>query len=193
MKYTIALLACLIGALLFDGCASKPYTFHGTQLQPPMTFADFALTNQDNHTTRLSDYRGNWLLIYFGYTHCPDECPLTLAQFKKIHDDLKTDAARAHFVFVTVDPVRDTPEQMKVYLGQFDPSFIGLTGTPATLNLMYRKYGVAAEANADGTPKVDHTNAMYLFDDQGQLSFIYTGIPWQDIAADLRVLLKKKV
>ena len=190
MKTRIVLLVCFVCSLAFYGCADQPHTFHGTQLQPPMTFADFALTNQDNQAMRMSDYRGNWVLVYFGYTNCPDECPLTLAQFKKIHDDLGTDAAHARFVFVTVDPVRDTPEQMKAYLGQFDPSFIGLTGTPATLNLMYAKYGVAAEANQD---KFNHTNAMYLFDDQGQLSLIYTGVDWQNVAADLRVLLKKRV
>ncbi len=187
MKYVFVLSACLAFALC--GCADKPYTFHGTQLQPPMTFADFVLTNQDNQTARMSDYRGNWTLVYFGYTNCPDECPLTLAQFKKIHDDLGTDVARVRFVFVTVDPIRDTPEQMKKYLGQFDPSFIGLTGTPATLTLMYRKYGVAAEADQN---KFNHTNALYLFDDQGQLSLIYTGVAWQDVTADIRVLLKKR-
>ena len=196
VKFKFPFWVLLVLAIGLAGCGGSPYKFHGTQLQPPLSAPDLALTNQDGQTTRLSEYHGKWVLLFFGYTHCPDACPLTLAQFKNIRDQLSADAARVRFVFVTVDPVRDTPEQLKEYLAQFDPSFVGLTGNSAALTLMYHAYGVgvekilAAENAPHGTSATfDHTSSVYLLDDQSQVRFIYTDIPWQDMAADIRFLL----
>ena len=199
MRFKFAFWVLLALAIGLAGCGGSPFKFHGTQLQPPLSVPDLALTNQDGQTARLTDYHGKLVLLFFGYTHCQDACPLTLAEFKNIRDGLGADAARVRFVFVTVDPLRDTPEQLKEYLAQFDSSFIGLTGSSAALTVMYRAYGVgvekilAAEHSPSGmSATLDHTSSVYLLDDQSQVRLIYTDIPWQDMAADIRFLLNKQ-
>jgi protein SCO1/2 len=210
----VTLLALAIG---LAACGGRPYTFHGTWLEPALPAANFALTNQDGQTIRLSDFRGQLVLLFFGYTHCPDACPTTLAQFKQIRNALGANAARTRFVLVTVDPARDTPERLKEYLAQFDSSFVGLTGSADALAPVYRAYGVSVEAiladelapasalrtdsalagdsHSHTTPTgtvaaVAHTSSVFLLDDKGQVRLIYTDIPWQDVAADIRYLLK---
>lgn len=197
----LVLLALAIG---LAACNSQPYTFHGALLEPPAARADFALTNQDGQTMRLSDFRGNLVLLFFGYTHCPDVCPTTLAQFKQLRAQLGEQANRVQFVFITVDPERDTPERLKEYLAQFDLSFIGLTGSADMLQPVYKEYGTSVEEimasetaaahSHDSTPDtantlVAHTSSVFLLDRKGQVQLIYTGVPWQDIAADVRHLL----
>ncbi len=192
MRFNFAWLALAIGLI---GCAGQLYAFHGTLLQPPLSIADFALTNQDGQTTRLSEYRGKLVLLFFGYTHCPDACPLTLAHFKNIRNDLGADAAQVRFVLVTVDPERDTPAQLKEYLSQFDASFIGLTAGADALAPVYRAYGVSIEQILDDEHSHDavaHTSAVFLLDGQGQIRLIYTDIPWEDITSDIRFLLKQQ-
>ncbi len=198
MKFRFALFAWLLLAIALAGCGSQAPAFHGTLLQPPLAVADFALTNQDGQTMHLNDFRGSPTLLFFGYTNCPDACPITLAQFKQIRGTLGADAARVRFVFVTVDPARDTPAQMKQYLANFDPTFIGLTAAPETLAQVYHAYGISVEKimpsehAQHGMPgMVAHTSSVFLLDDQGQVRLIYTDIPWQDVATDLRFFLTK--
>jgi protein SCO1/2 len=162
------LLFLALGALVLAGCQSYP--FHGTVLNPPPVAADWALTNQDGQTTRLSDYRGRLVLLFFGYTHCPDVCPTTLAQFKTIRAKLGGQADRVRFLFITVDPERDTPAVLKEFLALFDPNFIGLTGTTADLEPVWKSYGVYHEKRTEGsTYLVDHTARIYVIDGRGSL------------------------
>ncbi len=199
------LLVLLALALGLAGC--QPYTFHGTLLEPPLEAQDFALTNQDGQAARVSDFRGSFVLLFFGYTQCPDACPATLAQFKQIRGELGGKADSVRFVMVTVDPARDTPERLKEYLAQFDPSFIGLTGSADALQPVYSAYWVSVEAimadeadadthahvEAAGTQAavaVAHTSSVFLIDAEGRLRLIYTDIPWQDMAADIRQVLQ---
>lgn len=176
------------------------YKFHGTQLEPPKPAAAFTLTNQDGVTVRLDDYRGQLVMLFFGYTHCPDICPLTLSEFKQIREQLGADAQYVRFVLISVDPERDTPEQLKTYLAQFDTSFQGLTGSPQELVSLYREYGIFVEsARLDSTSTgqlraapgftIAHTNAVLLLDGKGRLRVIYTDASWQDMAADVRQMI----
>src|SRR5512135_226101 len=110
------------------GIYKVSYRFHGSVIDPPVRAADFSLIDQNGASYRLSDQKGKTVLLFFGYTHCPDECPGTLAQFKQIKQLLGKKADQVEFAMITVDPERDTVGQLRNYVPGFDPSFIGLTG-----------------------------------------------------------------
>ncbi|MBS1254073.1 MAG: SCO1 protein [Anaerolineales bacterium] len=192
-------LTVLLLALVAAGCSLLPASkssFRGTALEPIQPAPDFTLTTQDNTTYHLSDQRGDAVLVFFGYTYCPDVCPTTLAEFKKVHDALGAEVERVDFVFVTVDPERDTPERLKQHLRVFDPSFIGLTGDFSTLESVWQDYGVyrkraEAEDSAAGY-LMDHSSAVYLIDPDGNLRLTYSfGTDHEAIVHDIRELLKR--
>jgi len=143
-----------------------------TVLNPPRQVADFQLTNQDGTTTRLSDMKGHMVLLTFGYTHCPDICPVTLAKLKQIKEQLGKDADQVTFVFISVDGARDTPARLKEYLPLFDKDFIGLTGSEEVMREVAKDYGVIfiiknAGGLKDNYP-VEHTAGTYLVNRDGQ-------------------------
>lgn len=121
---------------------------------------------------RLSDLRGKHVLIAFGYTHCPDVCPVTLARFKQIKAALTDKASEIHFVFISVDGKRDTSERLKEYLSLFDSDFIGLTGDEASVRDVIGRYGGQFEINDAGGLReeytVDHTASNFLMDAGGK-------------------------
>jgi len=178
--------------LLLAAC--QPRALHGTQIDPPRAAVEFALIDHNGASAKLSDYRGQWLMMFFGYTHCPDVCPTTLADFKKIRSELSGAASRVRFMMITVDPQRDATARLKEYMSAFDPSFVGLTGSQDALTQTYRGYGVHVEAilssSSGHTSSVDHTSSIYLLDAEGRLRMIYTSVPWRDVLDDLRVLVK---
>ena len=182
------ILTFLAGSVLF----SRPYTFHGSLIDPPAPAPEFALGDQNGETFRLSDQVGKVVLMYFGYTHCPDACPAAMTKFKRLHTDLGRDADSVRFVLVTVDPERDTPDRLREYLAGFDPAFTGLTGSFLDLDLVYRSYGVYQAIPVPGPEYlVDHTDRFYAIDPQGNLRLTYTtDTPVADLVQDLRELLK---
>ncbi len=192
------LLAALVGLAAFATIMagrvlfSRPYTFHGSLIDPPVPAPDFALADQHSGTFRLSAQKGRAVLLYFGYTNCPDACPAALTQFKKIRNTLGRDADSVRFVFITVDPARDTADHLRDYLAGFDPAFVGLTGEFLDLDLVYRGYGVYQAIPVPGLEYlVDHTDRFYVIDPQGNLRLTYTtDTPAADLAADIRELLK---
>ncbi len=143
-----------------------------TVINPAKPVSDFTLTNQDGVATHLSDFKGKLVLITFGYTHCPDVCPITLAHFKQIKDELGQSADQLAFLFVSVDGARDTPTRLKEYLPVFDPQFVGLTSDEKTMRQVVKDYGVIFELkNAGGLKSdyvVEHTAGTYLVDKNGQ-------------------------
>lgn len=189
----------LVTSLTLAGCSALPFgepTFNGTLLEPAEPAPDFTLTTQDGGTYQLSNQQGQTVLIFFGYTSCPDVCPTTLAEFKKIHDALGADAERVDFVFITVDPERDTPAQIKQLLRVFDPSFIGLTGEQNTLTEVWKDYGIYREkVEAEGSAAgylMNHTSASFLVDPQGNLRLLYSfGTPYEDIVQDIREVRRR--
>jgi protein SCO1/2 len=151
---------------------------------------DFTLTNQDGQPMSLSDLRGKPVLLYFGYTFCPDICPTTLADLTRARYNMGEQADQVHFVMVSVDPDRDTPEVLKTYLANFDENFIGLQGQPDVLRRMGADYGLFYQKREiEGTSAaylIDHTAATYLIDEQGRLMMIYGyGIPAEVVSSDL--------
>lgn len=137
------------------------------------------------------------MLLFFGYTSCPDVCPTTLAAWKQVHAALGGDADRVRFVFVTVDPERDTPARLKRYLAIFSPEFVGLTGTQEALAATYRAYGVVREkvmpAGSATGYLVTHTARTFLVDPTGLLRLSYGfGTPAQDVIDDIRWMLREQ-
>ena len=158
------------------------------------TVSDFELTDQNGRLVKLSDFRGRPVLLAFGYTQCPDVCPLTLADFKQVKRDLGADADRVAFVLVSIDPARDTPEVMKRYLAVFDPKFVGLTGPEARIQAITAQLDASFEKQKPdaktGAYSVAHTSFMYLFDAQGKWRMTYPFQSPSDIVAlDMRKFL----
>ena len=135
--------------------------------------ADFTLTDQHGRPFRLSQYRGRVVVLFFGYAHCPDVCPTTLANLAHARSALGDAGRNVTVAFVTVDPQRDTPAVLRSFVALFDRSFVGLTGTPAQLAPVYRAYHVAhrivpAPASAAGYD-VSHTSLVYFIGRDGRL------------------------
>jgi protein SCO1/2 len=172
------------------------YSFHGSVIDPPAPAPDFALRDQRGQVFRLSDQKGKLILLYFGYTSCPDVCPTTLAVLKRTRMQLDRQAEQVRVVFVTVDPERDSAERIGAYLGAFDPTFVGLSGTEPELEPIWRAYGVYRQKQPGSSAlgyTVDHTARIYLIDAQGQLRLTFPfGITADDIAPDVRYLLMHK-
>ena len=192
----IARAATLLTVLILVGCGGQKPKFRGTELNPPRTAPDFVLTDQYGQPFRLSDQQGKVVLLFFGYTHCPDVCPTTLARWKQIYDALGEDADRVRFVFITVDPERDTPERLQQHLAVFNPKFIGLTGSPDQLAPIYQAYYVyqekVQESQSAAGYLMSHTSATFLIDPEGRWRLNYGfGTPPEDIVHDIQVLLGK--
>lgn len=181
----------LLGVLLF-ACGSPAFT--GSVLDAPVQVPDFSLTDQSGQPFRLSDQRGRVVLLFFGYTSCPDVCPTTLATWRRTHELLGTDADQVRFVFVTVDPERDTPERLGLHVNAFNPAFVGLTGTTAELEALYQVFDVVYEKVTVSESAlgylVNHTATTFVLDPEGQwrLRETYGSTP-EDIAHDIRELL----
>lgn len=179
-----------------DGAAPGPTStpLPGTVLDPPKDLNDFTLTSQAGEPMSLSDLRGKAAVMFFGYTSCPDVCPVTLADFKRVKADLGDDAAQVAFVFVSVDPDRDTPERLATYLGNFDSSFIGMTGDEVTLRGIAQEFGVFFQRHTyDESGEnylVDHTASTFVVGPEGRLRIVYPYDTDPAIVADgVRTLL----
>lgn len=189
---------CLIGLLLASMLAScGPYTFRGQTIDSPTPAADFTIMRQDGQPFQLSSQRGKLVALFFGFTHCPDICPTTLADMQAVRKQLGNDADKLQVVFISIDPERDTPELVQRYVGAFDPGFIGLSAPPAALEPLYQEYGVTAikrelPDSALGYT-MDHSTYIYILDTAGRWRLIFPyDTPTDDIVSDLRQLLKQR-
>jgi protein SCO1 len=177
---------CLLAFLA--ACASP--SFDGTAL-PAHPAPDFTLVDQHGQDWTLSAQRGMEVALYFGYTHCPDDCPLTLAKLSRALAILH--ASHAEIAFVTVDPARDTPERLSTYLRRFHgASIVGLTGPRAVLARVYRSYDIWAQAlprKSNGSYDVAHASPVFLIDARGMLRVVHDDDdPRSAFVHDLRVL-----
>lgn len=155
---------------------------------------NFSLTDQNGKRRTLADFKGKVVAVFFGYTQCPDVCPTTLAELAQIKQALGPDGDKLQAVFITVDPERDTQEVLKAYVGNFDPSFLALRGTPeqtAAVAKEFKVFYAKVSGSTPGTYTMDHTAGTYVFDTQGHIRlFARNGMGSQPLAADMRQLLK---
>jgi protein SCO1/2 len=189
----IVILVGAIGGYLWPGfLKSDPYAFHGGFWEPPQAAPELALTDQHGQPFSLEDHRGKVVLLYFGYTYCPDYCPTTLLETQQVRSLLGDKAADIEVVMVSVDPSRDTPERLAEYLAFFDPTYIGLTGTQQQIEATQRAWAITA---IPATPEasgylVSHSTELYAIDPEGnkRLSWPYGTSP-EDIAEDIEHIL----
>jgi protein SCO1/2 len=181
---SVGLGVIVFAALIMAGCGSGGQSsgptatpLPGTLLDPPKVVSDFTLTRDANQPFHLTDLRGKVAILFFGYTHCPDVCPTTMADFKRVKADLGDDAARVAFVFISVDGARDTPDRLAAYVHAFDPDFIGLMGDDATIRAIAQDYGVFFQrVNYDNPDNylVDHTAASFAVGPDGKLRIVFS-------------------
>jgi protein SCO1/2 len=184
--------------LVLSGCTltNTPSVSTSTIIDPPTVLSDFSLPASTGGEVRLSDLRGQPVLLYFGYTRCPDYCPITLSEFRRVREELGDDGERVHFVLISVDPVYDTPEVLATYLQAFGAGFIGLQGNDATLRRISKEYGLTYRHGGGhqhhGSAGVEHSTASYLIDQNGRLRIVYPyGTAASVYVQDIRTLLKE--
>lgn len=170
-----------------------PHQFHGTVIQSPAPAANFTLTGHNGEPVSLRDFRGKVVLLYFGYTYCPDVCPATLVELKKARAALGDDAQDVQVLMVSVDPQRDTPDKLAQYMTHFDPTFVGLTGSESDITAAATPFGIFYEKHPGSVESgylIDHTASVVALDRDGYLRLVYPfDTPGAAIAEDVAVLL----
>jgi protein SCO1/2 len=190
MRWFVAL---IIALGLLAGCA--PDKFRATDI----TGADFArsldLMGHDGKRHTLADFKGKVILVFFGYTQCPDVCPTTLAHFAAVAKELGPEADDMQVLFVTVDPERDTPELLARYVPAFDPRFLGLYGDAEATARTAKEFKVLYQKQPGKTEQsytIDHSAGTYVFDKAGRVRlFLRHEMPVEDVVHDLRILMKQ--
>jgi protein SCO1/2 len=187
----------ILAALLAASCSAPPQSttqFHGAVFDPPRVVTDFTMMSTDGTPFTLSEHRGQIILLYFGYRSCPDFCPTTFTELRQIYTTLKEPKDKLKIVFVTVDPERDTLDNLTLYVHGFDKDFIGLRDDGDVLKNLMQQFGVVAEKRVVGDSPlsylIDHTASIFLITADGELKVQYLyGTDYRDILADLRTML----
>jgi protein SCO1/2 len=181
----LVVVAVATGIVYLHGRSNQ--SFRGSVINPPLPAPDFTLTNQAGVPASLSNYRGKYILMFFGYTHCPDDCPATMALLHIVREQLPKYTDKIQVIFVTTDPANDTPAVVNEFVQRFDPTFVGFTGDLATLQKIWSDYGVTVEDNGE-----THSTIVYLINPQGDIQMTYPSPTTpDDIVADMNTLFKR--
>ena len=182
-------------ALLLAGCDTQPQ-FGNTDISAAGYATDFALTDHNGKPRTMADFRGKAVVIFFGYTQCPDVCPTTMTGMAEAMKLLGEDASKVQALFVTVDPERDTPQLLAQYVPVFNPSFLGLYADAQTIARTAQEFRIFYKKQPGSTPStytVDHTAGSYVYDPKGRLRlYIKHGEKPEVIAKDLKLLVDGK-
>lgn len=199
----------LVLALLLAACGSAAVTptaaptasapdyqseLYGAVFEPPRALSDFELASTTGEPFRFSDHRGEILLLYFGYRACPDFCPTTFAEMRRVYQAVGEPADQLKILFVTVDPERDDLDNLRLYTSAFHEDFIALRDDGAALQQMMSEFGVVAEKQQVGDSAlsylIDHTASVFLVGPDGRLQAQYLyGTDYRDIVHDVQVIL----
>lgn len=187
--------ALLVGAAgIISACSKDKPAFRSIDITGADYAKDFSLTDQNGQLRSLKDFRGKVVILFFGYTQCPDVCPTTMAELAEVKKALGKDGDKLQVLFVTVDPERDTPQVLKGYMTNFDPSFLALRPTPDRLAEVAKDYKVYYKKVDGKTPTsytMDHSAGSYVYDPQGNLRLYYRyGSGTQALVSDIELLLK---
>lgn len=178
-SYVLLFLAAILAGVLIvllAGSRLRPYQFKGSKIDPPAPAGEIALTDQHGEEYVLSEARGKVVLVFFGYTHCPDVCPTTLAEFKRVHEMLGERVDEVDFLFVTIDPERDTAARLAEYLPVFGDWVHGLTGSEGELEPVWKRYGVIrnkVESDSAAGYLMEHSTRTYAIDGNGNIRATY--------------------
>lgn len=163
----------------------KPSAYRGMELNPPAPARPINLTDSNGLPFQLDSLRGRVSVVFFGYTHCPDECPATLAKLKLAMLDLGGQAQEVQVILITTNPARDSAQVLKDYVSVFNQAFLGLTGSPAEMETVWNAYGVVVEDGGE-----THSELLYIIDREGNLRLtLPPDLDSLDIAHDLKTLL----
>lgn len=196
-KVILGLLLCALFAL--TSCFPAPYALHGTPYNPVLDAPEIAGLRAGNTNFKLSDVPEKVKLIFFGYTFCPDVCPLTMANLRAAYDKLsQREQQDVAIIMVSVDPERDTPDKLGTYVSAFNPAFYGVHVPLSDLDSVKKDYGVYAEKRVLDAKEsaadylVDHSAILYVVDKDDKLREIFpTDAPPEDVAADIKHLLQQ--
>lgn len=190
----VALVTGLLAGLWLQGKQVSISDVKATVLEPPNNIKDFTLTTHFNTPFTRESLLGKWSFLFFGYTHCPDVCPTTLHTLTQVNKKIieRTDSEKIQFIFISVDPQRDTTERLAQYVPYFDQSFMGVTGEQTNINELTQQLGILhlrVERNGDEGYLVDHTASILLFNPSGQLRALFNA-PHQteDIIKDFNTI-----
>jgi protein SCO1 len=181
---------------LLTACSDDRPKFAAIDITGADYARDFQLTDHNGQPRSLQDFRGKIVVLFFGYTQCPDVCPTSMSELAEVRKLLGADGDKLQGLFVTVDPARDTPELLKAYMANFDPTFLALyAGSPEKLAALAKDYKVYYKKVEGKTPTsytMDHSAGSYIYDTQGRLR-LYTryGSGAPAMASDIRLLLQK--
>ena len=185
--------ACIVLALA-AACSPETAKFKSSDVTGASFGRDFALTDASGKPRTLNDFRGKAVVVFFGYTQCPDVCPTTLATLAEAMKQLGPDADRVQVLFVTIDPARDTPALLNAYVPAFDSRFIGLYGDDDATQRVAREFKIIYQKQPGTTPDtytMDHSAGTYIFDPQGRLRlFVGHGKTPEVFVHDLRAILR---
>lgn len=177
---------------VLPGTGDKP-AFKAVDITGAEYARTLSLQDPDGRTRSLSEFKGKVVVVFFGYTQCPDVCPATMAELAEVKRALGADGARVQGIFVTVDPARDSAELLKAYTANFGPDIVGLRGTPEQTAAMAKEFKVfynKVPGKTDTSYTVDHTAGSYVFDAKGRVRlFTRYGAGAQALADDLKILL----
>jgi protein SCO1/2 len=194
----IAISATITPAItLFTACTEKNPEFKAVDITGADYARDFAadgtMLDHNGKPRSIKDFAGKVVVLFFGYTQCPDVCPTTMAELAQVKKALGKDGERVQGVFITVDPERDTPETLKAYMASFDPSFVALRGTPEETKAAAKEFKVfyaKVPGKVEGSYTMDHTAGSYVIDPKGKVRlFVRYGSPAEALTADLKALL----
>ncbi len=178
---------------ILTACSPKGPKFQGVDLTGAEYARDLPLTDQYGKERSLKDFAGKVVVVFFGYTQCPDVCPTSMSELAEVKRSLGADGDKLQGIFVTVDPERDTPDMLKSYMATFDPSFIALRGTPEQLAAVAKDFKIYYKRVDGQTPTsytMDHSAGSYVYDTKGRLRVYHRyGAGAQSLAADVRALL----
>ncbi len=175
------------------GCGQSGQGFAGIDITGADYATGFALTDHNGQMRTLADFRGKAVVIFFGFTQCPDVCPTSMSEMAQARELLGADGERLQGLFVSIDPERDTPEIMKEYMAAFDPSFLALYSAPGELPELAKRFRIYYKKVPGATPtsySMDHTAGSYVYDPQGRVRLYHRyGTGAQALADDIRKLL----
>jgi protein SCO1 len=183
--FLVLTLLIIAAGVLF---ATSQQSFKGDVITPPWPAEDFTLTDHNGQPFSMNSQRGKVVLLFFGFTTCPDECPLTMAHLKFVMEQLGNESKNVQVLMVSTDPARDTPQRLKDFLGNFNPTFLGLTGSLQELRKVWSDYGVSVMNGGE-----THSLYLYVIDPAGDIrETLRLEAEPRDIAFDVRLLLRGK-
>lgn len=183
-----------VAASWLSGCAPEKPQFKSIDLTGADYARDFSLLDQRGQLRTVKDFAGKVVVVFFGFTQCPDVCPASMTELAEVKRLLGTDGNRLQAIFITVDPDRDTPELLRAYMANFDPSFLALRPTSAELPQVakdYKIYYKKVEGKTKSSYSMDHSAGSYIYDPQGRIRLYNRyGSGAEVLASDIRILLK---